>query len=145
MFILQHELKRSMLSDEERKTKEQDEDEKLKRAYADIPETKIISQAYYLKEQMLPRIAEKRGEDSEDYQFYFSLLKSLMYMLAVLGRDYRIRHQLSNEKLMREFYQNKCTFYESELMKYTTIENLITSESAQEIMRMFMKNLSTQL
>ncbi len=140
-FIIQHHIKRSLLPEEERKKIEEDEDYRINKAHASIPQFKIIDQAHYLKEHMLPRIAKNRGEESEDYQFYFSLVQSLMYMLAVLGRDERLKHELSNMKLLRDIFQSKCLFYEKELQKYTTMEDLLSNEASQVIMKIFLKNI----
>lgn len=142
MFIIQHLIKQSLLPEEEKLKLQEKQDQDISKAYAAIPETKIINQAHYLKEYMLPKIAKSRGEQSEDYQFYFSLLQSLMYMLAVLGRDGRLRSQIANEKLLREFFQGKCIFYEGELQRYTSMEDLLGTESAQEVMKIFLKNIS---
>lgn len=139
-FILQHQLKRSLLPAEEKQRIEEQEDYNIQKAYAALPQTKIIDQAHYLKEHMLPRIAKNRGEDSEDYNFYFGLVQSLMYMLAVLGRDQRLKHEISNLKLMRDVLQSKVLFYEEQLQKYTSIEDLINTESAQDIIKIFLKN-----
>jgi len=37
--------------------------------------------------------------------------------------------ELSNERLLTEFYRAKCLFYERELLKYTTQEDLAYQET----------------
>lgn len=110
-----------------------EQQQRLSEAFHEVPETRIIEQAHYLKEHMLPRIAQNRGQDSEDYRFYYSLVESLMYMLKVLGRDYQLRHELSNQKLLNEFIQRRCVFLEGELQRYTTIEDLLYKQTSQGI------------
>ena len=100
----------------------------LQRAFDEVPQKKLIEQAQYLKEVMLPAIEKNRGLESKDYKFYYAVFESLMYSIAILDRDYIFRYQLSNEKLMNEFLQKKIIFYELELQRYTTIESLRLKE-----------------
>lgn len=107
--------------------------EALKRAFDTIPQVKFIEQAQYLKEHMLPKIASSRGEASSDYQFYYSVFESLMTAIKMADRDQSIRMMISNEKLLNGFLQKKILFYESELMKYTTLQDLSAKELATEL------------
>ena len=107
---------------------------KLDKAFHEVPQSKFIEQAQYLKEQLLPKIAEKRGIDHADYKFYYAVFESLMYSLVIMDRDYSLRFRLSNEKMLREFYQAKVTTYENELLRFTTIEDLLASETAKNLL-----------
>jgi hypothetical protein len=107
--------------------------DKLDKAFHEVPHSKFIEQAQYLKEQLLPKIAEKRGITHPDYKFYYAVFESLMYSLKVLDRDHSLRFRLTNEKSLREFYQNKVVHYEDELLRFITMEDLLRSETAKEI------------
>lgn len=115
-------------------TSEEDAAAQLNKAFHDIPHSRFIEQCQYLKEYMLPKIAANRGEDSPDYRFYFGVFESLMYSMKLLDRDFNLRMRLSNEKSLREFYQGKMQSYEMELMKLTTMQDLLASETATDLM-----------
>lgn len=105
----------------------------LNRAFQKIPQIRFIEQAQYLREHMLPKIAASRGTNSSDYQFYYAVFESLMYSIKLADRDQSIRLMISNEKLLNEFLQKKVLFYETELQKYTSLEELTTQELATEL------------
>jgi hypothetical protein len=105
----------------------------LKRAFDAIPQKKYIEQAQYLREHMLPKIAQSRGEASSDYKFYYSVFESLMSAIKMADRDQSLRLMISSEKLLNEFLTKKILFLESELLKYTTLEQLSINELATEL------------
>jgi hypothetical protein len=105
----------------------------LKRAFDAIPQKKYIEQAQYLREHMLPKIAQSRGESSSDFKFYYSVFESLMSAIRMADRDQSLRMMISSEKLLNEFLYKKILFLESELTKYTTLEQLSINELATEL------------
>lgn len=105
----------------------------LNRAFDTIPQVRFIEQAQYLREFMLPKIAASRGIDSADYKFYYSVFESLMYSIKMADRDQTYRFMISNEKLLNEFLKKRILFYESELQKYTSLEELTAKELATEL------------
>jgi hypothetical protein len=105
----------------------------LSRAFESIPQIRFIEQAQYLREHMLPKIAANRGTDSSDYKFYYAVFESLMTAIKMADRDQSIRMMISNEKLLNEFLQKRLLFLESELQKYTTLEELTMKELATEL------------
>lgn len=105
----------------------------LSRAFDNIPQVKYIEQATYLKEHMLPKIATSRGIESSDYKFYYAVFESLMNAIRMADRDQSFRRMISNEKLLNEFLQKRVLFLESELIKYTTLEQLTMQELATEL------------
>lgn len=113
---------------------ESENNDLLNKSFHDIPHSKFIEQCQYLKEYMLPKIAANRGENSADYKFYFGVFQSLMYSMKLLDRDFNLRMRLSNEKSLREFYQGKMQTYEAELMKHTTIQDLLATETANDLL-----------
>lgn len=104
--------------------------ESFKKAFDEIPHKKYIEQASYLKNYMLPKIEKSRGLDSAEYKFYYSVFESLMYACALLDRDYSLRYRLGTSKIELEFYRTKVGFYETELQRYTTMEDLHAKELA---------------
>lgn len=104
--------------------------ESFNKAFHEIPHGKYIEQATYLKDYMLPKIEKSRGIDSAEYKFYYSVFESLMYAIKLLDRDYSLRYRLGTAKIEVEFYRTKVGFYESELQRYSTLEDLHAKELA---------------
>lgn len=105
----------------------------LARAFEKVPQVKFIEQAQYIKNVLLPKIAATRGAESSDYKFHYAVFESLMYSITVVDRDQSIRLMISNEKILNEFLQKRLAFYQTELQKYTTLENLTISELTSEL------------
>jgi len=110
-------------------------DNAMTKAFNSVPQVRFIEQAQYLREHMLPRIEKTRGTDSADYKFYYSVFESLMYAITMADRDYSLRMRLTNEKLLNEIYHKKIIFYEMELQKHTTLEELSAKELTAELLK----------
>lgn len=105
----------------------------LKKAFQKIPQVRFIEQAQYLKNVLLPKIAATRGLNSTEYIFHYSVFESLMYSITLADRDQSIRLMISNEKILNEFLQKRLAFYQTELQKFTTLENLTITELTAEL------------
>lgn len=105
----------------------------IKKAFEKIPQVKFIQQAQYIKNVLLPKIEQTRGVNSTEYQFHYSVFESLMYSIVLCDRDQSLRLMISNEKILNEFLQKRLAFYQTELQKYTTLENLTVSELTAEL------------
>lgn len=103
------------------------------RAFQEMPQVKFLNNAQYLSNVVLPKLASKRGTYSESYKMYFQIFECLMYALKLIDRDQALNVNLSNEKMLNEFISKRILFLESELQKYTTIENLQFTETAKSI------------
>ena len=111
------------------------------RAFQEIPQVKFLNNAQYLSNVVLPELANKRGTDSSSYKMYFEIFECLMYALKIIDRDQQLNVRLSNDKLLIEFYLKRILFYESELQKYTTMENLLFTETAKSITNKNLNNV----
>lgn len=105
----------------------------LSRAIDTIPQVKFIEQAQYFKNILLPEIEKKRGKETSNYKFYLSVFKSLMYSIKIADKEQTFRRLISQEKLYNEFLRKRVLFLESELMRYTTLDNLTTKELTEEL------------
>lgn len=108
-------------------------DSALKRAFDSIPQVRFIEQAQFLKNSMLPKIVANRGIDSSDYKFYYGVFESLMAAIRIADKEQSFKIMISNEKLLNEFLQKRIRFYESELQRYTSLEELSAKELATEL------------
>lgn len=105
----------------------------LNRAIEYIPQVKFIDQAHYLKNVLLPEIEKKRGKESGNYKYYFSVFESLMYAIKIADKEQTFRRLISQEKLYNEFLKKRVLFLENELMRYTTLDSLSTKELTEEL------------
>lgn len=112
------------------------ERERLNICFAEQPQAKYIMQMQYLREIALPAIEKKAGRDSDIYKMYFTIFESLMYSLKLIDRDTINRMKISNENTLNSFYRKKTAFYEAELMKYTTIDDLLNKETANDLINL---------
>ena len=116
-------------------TKDENENwhQALDRAFHGVPQVKLIEQAQYLKEVILPK-AIKAGIESDQYKFYYGVFESIMHSITILDRDFSLRMRLSNEILMNEFLNKRVLFLQNELTRYTTMEELASKELATDLL-----------
>ena len=105
----------------------------LDKAFHDVPQVKLVEQAQYFKEVILPKAAAA-GIESAQYKFYYGVFESLMYSIKIMDRDYSMRMRLSNEMLLNEFLNKRVLFLQNELQRYTTMEDLSMKELATDLL-----------
>jgi hypothetical protein len=99
----------------------------------EIPVRKIYDQAQQLDKITLPKIAATRGKDSEDYKFWESVYKSLLYAVIIIDRDRTLVLKLQQANQLMGFYKGCSEQYEKELLKYTTIEDIWITGAGEKI------------
>ena len=116
-------------------TKDENENwhQALERAFREVPQVKLIEQAQYIKEIILPK-AIKAGIDSDQYKFYYGLFESIMYSIKILDREYSLKMRLSNEMLMNEFLNKRVLFLQNELTRFTTMDELTAKELVTDLL-----------
>jgi hypothetical protein len=118
-----------------KKTESETWGEAMQKAFSEVPQFRLIEQAQYLVSDLLPRIEKQKGNQAFEYLMLVGIVESLIGSIQILGKFDSLNYRLSNEKLLNEFYKNKMIFYENELQNYTTIEQLLNKEIAQEIIK----------
>ena len=98
-----------------------------------MPIGKMFDQIQYLQNNVLPQAKLKLGEESESYQFYKSLVDSLMWGINAQSRFERLSERYSREKYMGAIMMKNRDDLERELMKYTTIEELYNNITFKQI------------
>lgn len=98
-----------------------------------IPVKKVIDLSQYLTNIILPKINKSQGKESVDYKNFKAISDALIWALHVMSLQDATLYQLSNEKLLAEFYRKKCLFYEKKLLEYTTAENLLMQETFNDL------------
>lgn len=93
----------------------------------EIPLRKFFDQAQYLEKTLLPEIEKKRGKQSADYQFFESVRLSLLYAVMIHDRHGSILKQWQQSVQLLQLHKDRADLAERELLKYTTMEDLILS------------------
>lgn len=120
-------------------TMTQAEQERLQNGLEAMPVHKVIAHAQYIQNDILPRIQTTKGLESEEYRNFKGMCDALIWCLHIHDLQDRLLYQYSNEKLLCEFYREKCIFYEQELMRYTTREDLLLGETFRATARAMVK------
>lgn len=98
-----------------------------------LPLSKVFDHLKYLDEQILPRIEKRDGIDSAQYKHFKGIFDALLWAVNSFLLIDRYQYQLSNQVLQVEFYREKCLFYERELQRYTTMEDLTMRETFNDL------------
>lgn len=93
----------------------------------------VISQMQYLDNVLLPSIEQKDGIDSDRFRRFKGIFDALVWSMFVQQKFERLQYQLSNQTLLTEFYREKCLFYERELERYVSREDLIMAETFNDL------------
>jgi len=99
----------------------------------EVPIRKYYDQAQYIEKTLLPRIKETRGETSADYTFFCEVFRSLLYGALVTDRFNGVMLRLQQQKQVNQILQARADLAETELMKYTTMENLLLTDGLDKI------------
>jgi len=107
--------------------------------FSDVPQFKLINQAQYLVNDLLPRIEKSKGKQSAEYKLHAEIFESLMYSIKILDRFETMSRRLFDQKNLINFYKDQNYFYENELQRYTTIETLLMKETSISIINKTIK------
>jgi hypothetical protein len=106
---------------------------KIARGVEDIPVRKMMEQAQYIENDLLPRLEKSRKKTDADYIFFRGIYKSLLWCIVMAERSEYLQRAIAKEKLLREFYQGRGEELERELLKYITVEDLYLSGALDSI------------
>jgi hypothetical protein len=98
----------------------------------DIPLRKFFDQAQYIEKTLLPAIEKKSGRGT-DFIFFTEVYKSLLYAVLLADRDRTLVIKLQQEKQFKEYYKCHAEILETELLKYTTLEDLFIGDGHAKI------------
>jgi hypothetical protein len=101
--------------------------------FGDIPVRKFFDQAQYIEKTILPAIAKRSGSTSGDYKFFDETVKCLLYGTILIDRQNQLVMKTQHLKQLNELLQARVDLAEKELLKYTTVEDLMLTESMDKI------------
>lgn len=104
--------------------------QQLHNALAVVPESKMYNLMIWLHEVLLPKIAQSRGVDSDEYKNHEAIRDAVIWSLHISGAYEKLLFKNTKDLQLLGYYIEKCAFLERELQKYTTVEQLITNETA---------------
>lgn len=118
------------------------------RSIEDIPVKRMYDNSQYLENILLPKIEKLKGKDSEDHKLFADIQKNLLWAIMLASR---FEQQLKKNGLLQLQLSIKtelCNLLQSELLKYTTIEDLLFSSGldnlASGIARKVFENLKVK-
>lgn len=103
---------------------------RLQKGIEAMPVHKIMQLTQWLQNIIQPAILKQSGnKETENYHQFNNIILALIWATNALELKDRYAQELSNNRLLLEFYRKKATFYESELLKYTTRDELLMGET----------------
>jgi hypothetical protein len=109
--------------------KTNDRDYKVVKGMADIPVGKMLNQAQFIQENLLPRLKKKGGDTTPDYLFFVDVYKSLLWSILVVDRLDIVKGELSKYKTYNVLFREHIQLLEAELQKYTTMEDIYLTDA----------------
>jgi hypothetical protein len=106
--------------------------EKERRAsgLSDIPVGQMIDQAMYIRDELLPAVEKKKGgKEGADYKFFSEVFRSLLYAVVMADRYEFQARELGYAKLTGQIVKEQLEYFQRELVKYTTLEDLFRSDA----------------
>lgn len=101
----------------------------------EIPLRKFFEQAQYIEKTLLPAIEKKSGKKSADYQFFTEVYKSMLYAVVIMDREQTVVKQWQQNVQLAQIHKDRADMAERELLKYTTMEDLIMTGAMDSIAR----------
>jgi hypothetical protein len=125
-------LRRELLMKEALREKTEEErarDKKTAAALDGIPVKKMMDQALYLRNELLPAIEKKKNKTHPDYEFFNGVMESLVYAIILADRYDTLERRNINLRIWKQLQQDNLELMERELSKYQTLEELCLTES----------------
>lgn len=103
--------------------------DRLKKGIDQIPIHRIFQSYEHLTKVLLPKVELLRGVQSEDYKLFSELATNLQWALVVANRFEYLEAALQRQKVVNQTLISQLLVSESELKKYTTLEDLALTSS----------------
>lgn len=101
--------------------------------FGDVPIKKFYDQAQYIEKTLLPAVERKSGDRSADYQFFAETFKCLLYGAIVIDRNDMLIRKIQHLMQQIDILQVRVDISERELLKYTTLEDIMLTESNDKL------------
>jgi hypothetical protein len=104
-------------------------DRRLIEGMRDVPVKKILDAIDYIDKNLLPAVKKKGGDKSADFLFFSSIVDYLLWAVTIADRYDALESRWVRQKLEIQLLKDWNAFYEGELQKYTTLEDLLLTDA----------------
>lgn len=88
---------------------------------------------------ILPKIAQSRGAETQDYTNYSEIRDSLIWSMYILQQYEEVLTRYGRQRQLLRYYQKENARMENELLKYAAVEQLASNEAAAMYMQSIVK------
>jgi hypothetical protein len=96
-----------------------------------VPESTMWRLITWLHEIILPKVETHRGVESDEYKNYTGVRDAVIWSLYIVQQYEKVLMKRGKDRQLLRYYIEQNAKLESELLKYTTIEQLISNDAAQ--------------
>jgi hypothetical protein len=97
---------------------------KFKQGMEEMPVKKMMDQALHIKENLLPRIAKKQGNDSAEYNFFTEVYNSLLWSIVLCDRYESLERRYGTQKLYNLIAREHLELLEREVQRRGLVEEI---------------------
>jgi len=105
--------------------------QQLHNGMAVVPESTLWALVQWMQEVQLPKIEQHRGKDSIEYKNYTGIRDAVIWSLYIAGQYENLLAKNTRDRQLLGYYVEANARLEKELLKYTTIEELLTSDAIE--------------
>ena len=91
----------------------------------------LLDVALYIAENLLPKIEFKSGQQSHDYKQMFMAVNACLLCCELMQENDRLKNLLHIKMQLLKYTQQENRKLEEELVKFTTIQELMKGESLE--------------
>jgi len=105
--------------------------QQLHNGMAVVPESTMWRLLTWLQDELLPKIEQHRGKDSDEYKNHVGIRDAVIWSLYIAGQYENLLAKNTRDRQLLGYYVDANARLEKELLKYTTIEELLTSDAIE--------------
>jgi hypothetical protein len=94
-----------------------------------VPVKKIMDAIQYIDSNLLPAVKKKGGDKSADFEFFTGVRDMLVWAIIICDRYDTLEGRHVRKRIEAALYKEWVEFYEKALTKYTTLEDLMLTDS----------------
>ena len=117
----------------------------LSNALAAVPAMRIWADIQHVYHNVLPAIEKKTGVDSEQYKIFRGIVDSLIWAMHILTKYEQQILKIGNLQFENQLLREKLSLTERELLNYTTVEQLIKTDTLQDYAKAILKQAENML
>jgi hypothetical protein len=104
---------------------------KLHNALQTVPESTMWRVVTWLHEIFLPKVAQLRGIDNDEYRNFVAARDAVIWSLHIAQQYEKILFQLEKDRQLLGYYVEQNAYLKREISKYQTAEELFTADAVK--------------